>query len=158
VIPEFDFEGDLPPGVHIATVGEVKERFGRFSRTDRRPKLFAKLSELHEAARNAGIVDRFIIAGSFVTAKAVPNDVRFAHQRLRLMVDVLIIFNAAAEITQLRPNQRLLVDRDAIRRRFRGDDLDVLPVRNGTIRMQTALEFFQYNRNAKPVGIVEVIL
>jgi hypothetical protein len=147
VIPEFDFEGDLPPGVHIATVGEVKERFGRFSRTDRRPKLFAKLSELHEAARNAGIVDRFIIAGSFVTAKAAPND-----------VDVLIIFNAAAEITQLRPNQRLLVDRDAIRRRFRGDDLDVLPVRNGTIRMQTALEFFQYNRNAKPVGIVEVIL
>ena len=147
MIPEFDFEGDLPPGVHIATVGEVKERFGRFSRTDRRPKLFAKLSELHEAARNAGIVDSFVIAGSFMTAKAAPN-----------VVDVLIIFNAAAEITQLRPNQRLLVDRDAIRRRFRGDDLDVLPVRNGTIRMQTALEFFQYNRNAKPVGIVEVIL
>ena len=147
MIPEFDFDGELPPGVHTATLEDVRQRFGRFSRTDRRPKLFAKLSELVEAARTAGIVDRFIIAGSFVTAKAVPND-----------VDILIIFNAATDITQLRLNQRLLVDRDAIRRRFRGDDLDVLPVRNGTRRMQAALEFFQYNRDAKPIGIVEVIL
>ncbi len=112
MIPEFDFDGELPPGVHTATLEEIRQRFGRFSRTDRRPKLFAKLSELVEAARNAGIVDRFIIAGSFVTAKAVPND-----------VDILIIFNAATDITQLRPNQRLLVDRGTIRRRFRGDDL-----------------------------------
>jgi hypothetical protein len=77
----------------------------------------------------------------------VPND-----------VDILIIFNEATDITQLRPNQLLLVDRDAIRRKFHGDDLDVLPVRNGTRRMQVALEFFQYNRDAKSVGIVEVIL
>jgi len=52
----------------------------------------------------------------------------------------------------------ILVDRDAIRRRFRGGNLDVLPIRNGTRRMQEALEFFQYNRTAKPIGIVEVIL
>jgi len=146
VIPEFDSDGELPPGVHIATLEEVRQRFGRFSRTDRRPKLFGKLSELHEVARDSGIVDRFIIAGSFVTVKAVPND-----------VDILIIFNSTTDITQLTPNQRLLIDRGAIRRRFRGDDLDVLPIRNGTRRMQATLEFFQYNRNAKPVGIVEVI-
>ncbi|MBI1925311.1 hypothetical protein HYR99_13800 [Candidatus Poribacteria bacterium] len=147
MIPEFDVDGDLPPSVHVATLEEIGQRFGKFSQTDRRPQLFAKLSELVEAARAAGVVDRFIIAGSFVTAKAVPND-----------VDILIIFNTATNLTQLRPDQRLLVDRDAVRRRFRGDDLDVLPVRNSTQRMQAALEFFQYNRDAKLIGIVEVIL
>ena len=82
MIPEFDSDGELPPGVHVATLDEVRQRFGIFSLTNRRPQLFTKLSELVEVARVSGIVDRLIIAGSFVTAKAAPND-----------VDVLIIFN-----------------------------------------------------------------
>jgi hypothetical protein len=35
----------LPPGVHDASLQEVEELFGRFQRSDRRPKLFRKLRD-----------------------------------------------------------------------------------------------------------------
>jgi len=52
----------------------------------------------------------------------------------------------------------LSTDRDALRRVFKGGDLDVIVVRDSTTQMKTALEFFQTNRDNKAVGAVEMAI
>ena len=74
-IPEMDETGFLPEGVHEATLEEVRQRFGRFQRTDRRPALFATLSIFLAEVRASGFVEAVILDGSFVTAKDEPSDV-----------------------------------------------------------------------------------
>lgn len=49
-----------------------------------------------------------------------------------------------------------MTDRDALRRVLKANDFDVIMVREGTLRMQTIIEFFQSNRDNQPVGVVEV--
>jgi len=72
MIPPFNDDGYLPPGIHRATIEEVAERFGAGSEV-RRAQLEG-LREAVELARRAG-VRRFVINGSFVTEKIEPNDV-----------------------------------------------------------------------------------
>jgi hypothetical protein len=74
-IPEMNEAGLLPEGVHEATLEEVRERFGRFQRTDRRPALFTKLSTHLAEVRASGFVEAVILDGSFVTAKDEPSDI-----------------------------------------------------------------------------------
>lgn len=75
MLPEFNSDGNLPPGVHQASLTEIENRFGEFTISDRRVKLFSKFKQLVEMAKFSGIVKRIIIGGSFVSAKLVPNDV-----------------------------------------------------------------------------------
>ncbi len=74
-IPEIDETGFLPEGVHQATLEEVREPFGRFQRTDRRPVLFSQLSLFLAEVRASGLVEAVIVDGSFVTAKDEPSDI-----------------------------------------------------------------------------------
>jgi len=71
--PEFDSNGDLPIGVHQATLAEVIEHFG--TGTVHRQIVAQRLARICELASSTGQVARFIIFGSFVTAKSAPNDV-----------------------------------------------------------------------------------
>jgi len=73
VSPAFNAEGDLPPGVYRATLAEVLERFGQ-GRTQRRV-MAGRLDRLYALAATTGHLARFVIFGSFVTAKSEPNDV-----------------------------------------------------------------------------------
>ena len=67
--PEFDAKGDLPPGIHAGSLAEV----GGFLVA---AALFARLLErIYALAKASGHLARFIVFGSFVTAKAAPNDV-----------------------------------------------------------------------------------
>jgi hypothetical protein len=72
-LPTFNEEGDLPPGVYRATLPEVLERFGQGS--VQRCAVADRLSRLHQLAVSTGHVARFVVFGSFITAKAGPNDV-----------------------------------------------------------------------------------
>jgi hypothetical protein len=147
VLPEFDFDGDLPAGLHSATLVDLERRFGRFMISDRRVALFEKFKQMVEMAKASGIVEKIIVGGSFVTAKPDPND-----------IDLVIVLSKDIDFDTLAPSQYVITDRDALRRVFRGGDLDVIVVRESTKRMQTAIEFFQTNRDNKEVGIVEVKL
>jgi hypothetical protein len=71
-IPAFRPDGYLPVGVHVATEGEVAERFGRS--TERRRSLMARIAGWLQIAR-AVRARRFVLDGSFVTIKPDPNDV-----------------------------------------------------------------------------------
>jgi len=72
MIPAFNAEGYLPPGLHRATVDEIHARFGR--EPELRRVQMESLRGLVELARRAG-VRRIVVNGSFVTDKLEPNDV-----------------------------------------------------------------------------------
>lgn len=72
-LPEFDENGDLPPGVHRATLTEILERLGRGSL--QRCAVADRLRRIYELVTSTGQLGRFVVFGSFVTAKADPNDV-----------------------------------------------------------------------------------
>ena len=74
-IPDLNEDGLLPEGIHEASLEEVRERFGRFQRTDRRPELFSKLALFLTEVRACGLVEAVIVDGSFVTAKDEPSDI-----------------------------------------------------------------------------------
>ncbi len=70
-IPSFRPDGYLPEGLHPATEPEVLFRFG--TATKRRRRLALRLRRWIQLARDVG-AQRFLADGSFVTAKAEPND------------------------------------------------------------------------------------
>ena len=72
MIPEFNEQGYLPPGIHIASLEEVIERFGVQSEV--RQAQAESLQWLMPLCKEAGI-SRVLINGSFVTDVLEPNDV-----------------------------------------------------------------------------------
>lgn len=72
-LPAFNDEGDLPPGVHRAPLSEVLKRFGRGS--VRRCAVSERLKRLYQLVTSTNQLARFVVFGSYVTAKDDPNDV-----------------------------------------------------------------------------------
>jgi len=72
MIPQLDDNGNLPPGVHRASLAEIEERFGRGSEV--RHVELQSLRWLVEVAAKAG-VRRLVVNGSFTTEDLEPNDV-----------------------------------------------------------------------------------
>ena len=72
-LPELDSYGDLPIGVHQASLDEVIARFGHG--TSQRQLVTTRLLRVLKLAEGTGKLERFIIFGSYVTAKPNPNDV-----------------------------------------------------------------------------------
>jgi hypothetical protein len=72
-LPEFDSRGDLPDGLHEASLPEVAARFGQAS--DARQELTKLLQRIYQLAAGTGKLDRFVIFGSYVTTQPEPRDV-----------------------------------------------------------------------------------
>ena len=72
MIPEFNDEGYLPPGIHRATLEEIASRFAR--EPELRQVQMESLRWLLDLCKRAGI-QRLVVDGSFVTDKWEPNDV-----------------------------------------------------------------------------------
>ena len=72
MIPAFNDDGYLPPGVYQATLDEVAARFGQ--EIELRRVQMESLGWLVDLARRAGVL-RLIVNGSFTTDRAEPNDV-----------------------------------------------------------------------------------
>lgn len=72
MIPAFDGDGYLPPGIHPAALDEIQDRFG--SESELRRVQMESLNWLIDRARRAGVA-RIVINGSFTTAVFEPNDV-----------------------------------------------------------------------------------
>jgi hypothetical protein len=85
-LPEFNSLGDLPEGVHRATFDETLARFGQESL--QRQFVTARLSRIYELARRTGSLERFVIFGSYVTAKPDPND-----------VDIILVWSRSDSLT-----------------------------------------------------------
>jgi hypothetical protein len=104
-LPTFESTGDLPPGIHGATLPEVRARFG--TQTPRRRMVAARLVRVFEVAASTGHVARFIVFGSFITAKLEPND-----------VDVFMLLDDQFDAGRLTGEARLLFDHAAAQAHF----------------------------------------
>ncbi len=71
--PEFNEIGDLPVGIYEAKLQEVLDHFGQGSLL--RQLVGGRLKKIYFSAIQTNQVLRFIIYGSFVTAKENPNDI-----------------------------------------------------------------------------------
>ncbi len=72
MIPPFDENGCLPPGIHPATLDEIEARFG-YAFEIRRVQM-QSVRWMVDLALRAG-VERIVLNGSFVTDIMEPNDV-----------------------------------------------------------------------------------
>ncbi|WP_250122371.1 hypothetical protein [Chroococcidiopsis sp. CCMEE 29] len=70
MLPPFDSDGKMPPGIHTCTWEEFVARFGT---TQHRLNLIAGLKTAMKQLRQAGCPTVYI-DGSFVTKKLVPGD------------------------------------------------------------------------------------
>lgn len=70
MLPDFDNEGLLPPGIHPSTWEEVRKRFGT---NNHRKGLLAGLKLALESLKSAGC-HAIYLDGSFVTSKENPGD------------------------------------------------------------------------------------
>ncbi len=132
-IPVFAAEGLLPPGVHDCMVAELKARFGTFQSSDRRPRLFDRLEAFIIAAQASGIVRRLVVDGSFVTAKAAPND-----------IDLIVVVAADHDLrADLPPPAYNVVSKKRVQKGF---GFDIVAVREATTELEDAIGFFQQVR------------
>lgn len=70
MIPKFNIEGNLPPGIHVCSFDLFSDRFG----TSERRRRFLKGLEAAIACFEACGCRRLYVDGSFVTRKRSPND------------------------------------------------------------------------------------
>ena len=85
MIPEFQPDGNLPPGIHFATWGELVARFGH---TPWRRRLLTGLQEALEQLRSAGCRTVYI-DGSFVSDKQTPGDFDGCWEEAGVIYDIL---------------------------------------------------------------------
>ena len=142
-LPQLTENGELPLGVHPASLREVLDRFGIGS--DQRKALALRLARVHRVAQASGHLARFVIFGSFVTGKVDPND-----------VDVFLLMADAFDASDLNGDALLLFDHAAAQAHF---GTSVFWLRRLAARPdeQTATEFWQLKRGGGRRGIVEVV-
>lgn len=141
MIPPFNSDGELPPGIHSATWQEFAQRFGTTPyRCELLAGLLAGLYELRRAGCQIVFID-----GSFVTAKAVPGD-----------------FDVCWDVYSVNPS---LLDpilltfdngRAAQKAKYKGEFFPAQNVEADSGRV--FLDFFQTNKNGNPKGIIALAL
>src|SRR5215468_4001624 len=95
--PNFNQNGDLPLGIHQATLADVLDHFG--IGTPQRRIVARRLERICTLAFGTSLVARFIIFGSFITAKPDPGD-----------VDIFMLMDDAFDTSQLSGEMALIFD------------------------------------------------
>jgi hypothetical protein len=143
-LPNIDETGDLPPGVHRATLDEVQQRFGAVG--GQRDTCTRRLSHIYDLAQRTGHVQRFIIFGSYVTAKSDPND-----------IDVVLVMDDAFRLEDCPIEARGLFDHALAQARY---GASIFWARPGMLIEASIEEFIAYwevTRDGSRRGIVEVV-
>jgi hypothetical protein len=142
-LPEFDESGELPEGIHLASLGEVVARFGVGGA--QRRAVCGRLERIYELAKATGGLGRFVIFGSFVTSKPAPND-----------VDIILIMRDDFDLSACGGESRLLFEHAQAERSF---GASVFWIRPALLLSEIADEFiahWQMKRDGTRRGIVEV--
>lgn len=141
--PEFNEHGDLPVGIHQATLAEVVEHFGRNS--VQRRHVAERLIRIYDLADRTGHVARFIVYRSFVTAKPNPND-----------VDIFILVKNSFRPAEIKGEVAIIFNHMTAHRN-EGASVFWATRAGATGGEQSILEDWQYKRDKTKRGIVEVI-
>ena len=139
--PEFNEAGDLPAG--RATLREVLEHFGRGNL--RRIVLGQRLQRIYAAAQQTRCLARFVLFGSFVTAKPEPGD-----------IDIFILMDDSFEVSRVSGETVILFDHMAAQNYF-GASIFWLRRLAALEGEQAATEDWQHKRGGGRRGIIEIV-
>ena len=141
MLPAWDSDGLLPPGVHEATWEEIVARFGS---SEHRKDLLAGLRDALDDLRSVGCVLVFL-DGSFVTNKEVPGDYDLCWE-----MDGVDLAALPAAFWDLNPPRAMQ------QARYRGDLLPNVTEASGG---KLFVEFFQQDKTTGGAkGIVSIDL
>ena len=142
--PSFDKNGDLPLGIHRATLSETLKHFGTESR--QRQIVATRLGRIHRLALSTGQVSRFVVFGSFITAKAEPND-----------VDIFLLMEDTFDLSQLTGEAYLVFSNHAVAQARFGVSVFWIRRLAALDGEEKAMEDWQVKRDGGRRGIVEII-
>ena len=145
MVPDFEEDGNLPPGIHQATWGQIADRFAT---TAHRQRLLRGLEAALGVLRSAGC-KRVYVDGSFVTINQAPNDYDVAWEP------------SGVDLASLRSLEPVFFDfrnrRGAQKAKFLGEFFPSSATAD--LVGNTFLEFFQIDKNTgDPKGIIAIDL
>lgn len=140
--PNFDSNGDLPIGMYRATLPEVIAHFG--TSTLQRRLVAQRLARIYTLARSTGQLARFIIFGSFVTAKREPND-----------VDIFMLLEDTFDAQQVTGEAAMIFDHVAAQH-YEGASVFWIRRMAAIDGEEAAIQYWQNTREQTKRGIVEV--
>ena len=143
-LPAFEATGDLPPGVHCAPLEDVLERFGAVS--GQREICTRRLSHIYRLAQRTEHLQRFIIFGSYVTAKPDPND-----------VDVVLVMDDVFRLEDCPVEMQGLFDHAVAQARYGASVFWVRPSLLFSESIEDFVAHWQVKRDGSQRGIVEVV-
>lgn len=129
-LPQTLPNGLLPEGLCDLTLEQVRSLFGQFQHSDRRCRLFEKLTRYVREVGQAGWGAKIVIDGSFVMSCVdAPED-----------VDLVLVLPTDWDIAaELRPHEYNVISKRMVRRLY---GFDVFAVRAGSEEERRWLEFF----------------
>lgn len=141
--PDFDSNGDLPVGIYQATLPEVIAHFG--TSTLQRHLVARRWAHIYALAHSTGQLVRFIIFGSFVTAKLEPND-----------VDIFMLMEDTFDAQQVTGEAAMIFDHLAAQH---SEGASIFWIRRMAAidGEEAVLQYWQITREQTKRGIVEVI-
>lgn len=142
-LPNLNHEGELPEGIHPATIDEVVSQFGRG--TEQRVIATENLKRIYELARRTEYLQHLLIFGSDITSKPKPND-----------IDVVLIFDDDFDMAACSEAIKKLLNHQQAATEF---GASVFWIRPSLLFLETLDEFiagWQVKRDGTRRGIVEV--
>lgn len=142
-LPPLNDEGELPPGVHAASIGEVLARFGTGG--PKRRVVALRVERIHQLVMATGQVHRFLIFGSFATSKAAPND-----------VDVFLLMKDTFNLSGISGEARIIFDHAGAEAHF-GASVFWMRRLSAIPNEAEVVAHWQGRRNGGRRGIVEIV-
>ena len=142
-LPELTDFGELPLGVHPASLQETIDRFS--TGHAQRIAVGERLERIYQFAASTGHLTRFVVYGSFVTDNPKPND-----------IDVFMVMDDEFDGDKLQGECLLLFDHAAADAHF---GASVFWVRRPTAfgGEEAMVEYWQAKRGGSKRGIVEIV-
>ena len=140
---KFDNKGDLPKGIHKASLSDIIEHFGKGN--FQRAILGQRLCRIYDLAVKTGQTARFIIFGSFVTDKTNPQD-----------LDIFLLMEDTFDIRLVTGEARIIFNHMAAQN-YEGASIFWLRRMAALDGEDAAIEHWQIKRDGKKRGIVEVL-
>lgn len=141
--PAFGDDGDLPPGIHQATVGDVLRHFGTGNL--QRQIVARRLERVYNLALGTGQLARFVVFGSFITAKPEPND-----------ADIFMLMEDTFELSRVQGEAAVIFDHTAAQS---AEGVSVFWIRRAAAigGEDAAVADWRVKRGGGERGIVEVV-
>lgn len=142
-LPAVGRNGDLPRGIYRTTLQETLRRFGKGSW--QRVAVAQRLERIYRVAAATGQLGRFVVFGSFITAKREPGD-----------VDVFLLMEDTFDVGQVSGESQFVFDHAAAQAHF-GASIFWLRRLAALGGEEQAIADWQIKRDGTYRGIVEIV-